>query len=551
MTQSAHQPLIRERRRFSYVWIVPIITLLVGLWLMVKTQSEKGPEITISFQTAGGIEAGKTRIKYKSVEIGRVTEVRFSEDYDHIVVSAEFSKDAAGFLKRDTQFWVVKPRLGVRGVSGLDTLVSGAYIEIEPGPGAVRHHFVGLEAPPVIRKSDAGRKFVLLTERLGSLDAGSPVYYQGIPAGEVTGYELANDHKSIYVHVFIKSPMDELIQSNTRFWNVSGMDISLGADGLQMRTESMQTLMFGGIAFETPVQSEPQLQSLDSLIFTLYKTYDEIAENEFTRKMRFVIFFDGSVRGLNPGAPVEFKGIKIGSVQDIKLEFNNDDASFRIPVIIEIEPERIISRNADTDIKTREILAQLIDQGLRAQLATGSLLTGQLFVQLDILPETDALLSGVEHELQEIPTTAGGLEAITASLQAFASKLEKVEIDKIAAELEGALAGANKLVNAPEVKSSVVNLKDSLAELKSVLAKLDGENINDAVSAAKVVLQNSQTTVGLLNNTLQPDSPLQYSVIQMVSELEETARAIRSLVNMLERHPQALILGRGQTGAQP
>lgn len=536
-------PEIKQRSGPSLVWLIPLITLIIGGWLIVKTLSERGPQITISFKTAEGIEAGKTKIKYKNVEIGIVDSIQFGEDFSNVLLGASLNQGTESFLHRNTRFWVVKPQLSLRGVSGLDTLVSGAYIEIEPGQGAARKHFVGLENPPVVRASEAGREITLISDKLGSIDTGSPIYYQGITAGEVLGYELGNDRKSIYIHVFIKSPLDELVQSNTRFWNVSGIDVSLGADGFRMRTESIQTLIFGGIAFETPRTNEPITDDVESLVFTLYDNYASIQEFSYTRKIKFVVFFESSVRGLSIGAPVEFKGIKIGSVIDVHLEFNSKDSSFRIPVVIEIEPERIVDRNSERkgDISPYDTLQKLIDKGMRAQLATGSLLTGQLYIQLDMHPGFPMLLSGTETAYPELPTVPGGLSAITASLQEFAAKLETVKIDEIGKELLLTLKGTSRIARSEDLHKAV-------ASLGSILAKLDESSLYEAINAANVVIQKSQTMMTLLNDTLSPDSPAHHNLIQMTRELEETARSIRSLVDLLERNPESLLFGKKPKG---
>ena len=303
---TAPEPKVKNRSGPSLVWLIPLITALIGGWLIVKTLSEQGPQITITFKTAEGIEAGKTRIMHKSLQIGLVSALRFSDDFSSVILSADIHKEAKAFLRRDTRFWVVKPRLGVRGVSGLSTLISGSYIEIEPGKGTAQRHFTGLEAPPVVKAEEAGRKIVLLSKKLGSIDIGSPLYYQGILAGEVLGYELGSDRKSVFVHAFVKAPYDKLIRGNTRFWNASGLDVTIGSDGVDVRTESILSLLFGGIAFETPDTLEPVEEELEGLIFTLHDSYESIHEESYTRKIRLVLFFDGSVRGLNIGAPVEF-----------------------------------------------------------------------------------------------------------------------------------------------------------------------------------------------------------------------------------------------------
>ncbi|MDQ6973222.1 MAG: MlaD family protein, partial [Mariprofundaceae bacterium] len=334
------RPVVKPRRGPSIVWLIPMLTLVIGLWLVVKTVSDKGPEITITFRTAEGIEAGKTPIKYKDVKIGVVEALRFGKGYDHVVLTARLEPEAEVFLHRDTRFWVVRPRLSLRGATGLGTLVSGNYLEIDPGHGSPQFHFIGLDDAPVIKSDADGLRVTLLSEKLGSVDIGSPVYYQGIQAGEVLGFELANDQHSVFIHAFIKAPYDELIHGNSHFWNVSGVDLSVGADGFRLRTKSLQSIVFGGIAFDSRQSADSPDEDVVSLVFTLHSNYDEIIEQSYTRKLRFVIFFDRSVRGLETGAPVEFKGIRVGSVADVRLEFDSKDTSFRIPVIVEIEPER-------------------------------------------------------------------------------------------------------------------------------------------------------------------------------------------------------------------
>ena len=546
-----NNPKISTRSGPSIVWLIPIITALVGGWLVVKTLSEKGPEVSISFRTAEGIEVSKTKIKYKNVDIGVVEGIQFSEDLSNVILTAEFKKGTEHFLKRNTRFWVVRPELSLRGASGLSTLISGAYIEIEPGPGAEQLHFVGLEEKPVVTADEAGKKLVLSAINLGSVDTGSPVYYQGMLAGEVLGHELANDRRSVYIHAFIKDPFDQLIRGNTRFWNVSGMEVTMDTDGFKIKTQSVASLIFGGIAFETPETLEQASADVDNLVFTLHDSYEKILENAFTKKINFVLFFDSSVRGLSFGAPVEFKGIKVGSVLDIRLEYDSVDNSFRIPVLIEIEPERIIERGSQQAIEPIETLDALIQGGLRARLQTGSLLTGQLFIELGMHPETEIVMSGEEMPYPELPTIeASSFEAITKSIQDFVAKMDNIKIDEIGEVLLSTLQGTDKLFNSGEVKNSVDELEASLKSLRSILKKVDESNLKEAINAGHVALERLDTTLVLTNRVLKPNSPLQYSIIEMTTELEETARSIRALVETLERNPQSLIFGKDLEGGE-
>ena len=550
----APAPKIKKKSGLSIVWLIPLITAIIGGWLILKTISEKGPEITITFKTAEGIEAGKTKIKYKEIEIGVVDSVHFSKDFSHVIVKAGMEKESASFLRRDTRFWVVRPQLTLRGASGLGTLLSGAYIEIEPGQGAYHNRFVGLDVPPVVKAEVAGKKILLMAKKLGSIGTGSPIYYQGILAGEILGWELGNDRKSIFLHAFIKAPYDELVRSNTRFWNVSGMNVSVGADGIIVRTESVQSLLYGGIAFDTPETLERVKADVEGLVFTLYDSLESIHEEAFSKKITFILFFDGSVRGLNVGAPVEFKGIKVGSVKDVRLEFDKRNTSFRIPVLIEIEPERVIARGQDEDTSPYETLKNLVDRGLRARLQTGSLLTGQLFVELDMHPGTPIRLVNEDVPFPELPTIPAELEQMTTSVKSILAKLEKVDMEKIGAELLGSLQGAHQLINNPELRDSANDLKESLIAFKSILRKLDQRvepitvNLEKAIGAGHQALEETRVTLGLIDEVLKPDSPIQYNFGQLTEELAETARSIRTLVDMLERNPNAIIFGKDYPG---
>ena len=540
-------PQVSSRSGISMVWIIPLVTALVGGWLIVKTLSEQGPVATISFLTADGIEVGTTRIKYKNVNIGVVDSMQFSEDFSHVILTAEFNRGTESFLRRNTRFWVVRPQLGIRGVSGLDTLVSGAYIEIEPGQGASQLHFVGLEKPPVILSEAVGKRIVLVSDRLGSIDTGSPVYYKGILAGEVLGYELANDHQNVYIHAFVRDPYDQLIGGNTRFWNVSGMDVTLNADGLRVRTESMQALVFGGIAFDTPAVFEQSGASTDSqnLVYTLYDDYNTIQDHLYTRKVKYVAYFDTSVRGLSIGAPVEFQGIRVGSVTDYRLEYDAAGSGFHIPVTFEIELERITrsdSSDAGSDV---DIIAGLIRKGLRARLQSGSLLTGQLFVELTMDADSVPRFVVSQGSVPEMPTVASaGIDSITRSLESIVTKLETIDIESISRELLGTLQGTNKLANSTAIHASLADLEVSMHSLRNILVALDSGDVKQTMDAANNVLLKLDETLKLANVILQPNSPLQYNAVQMISELEEAARSIRLLMETLDRNPQSLLFGK-------
>ncbi len=546
--QKPFQPVIKRPSGLSIIWLIPLVTLVTGIWLVYKNIDAKGPDITLSFNTAEGVIPGKTRIKYKNIDVGLVESVDFADGYKGVLLHIQMEKRASNLLRRDSRFWIVRPRLSLRGASGLGTLISGSYIELEPGEGAIQSHFIGLETPPVIKSDDAGKEIILQTDKLGSLDIGSPVYFRGIQAGEVQGYELSNDRSSVFVHVFIKSPFDDILKGNSRFWNVSGIDLSMTADGLNLNTESMQSILLGGIAFETPAAIEPSTADVEQLVFTLHENRKQIDEQGFSQKINFVLFFEGSVRGLSIGAPVEFKGIKVGRVIDIRLEFEPDDTSFQIPVLIEIEPERVITRG-----ETRspyDTLAKLVERGLRARLQTGSLLTGKLFVELDIHPDTPIRLVSNQQQIPELPTIPAEIEEITSSLKDLLAKVNAIDYAGISEQLLGTLSGTNALANSADLKAAIVEMKTALQAFSSVMTTLDPEikplsdQLAQTMQSGNDALQKIQVTLDYIDNLVKPDSAVQYSLQRSTDEISEAARSIKSFLEMLEDNPQALIFGR-------
>ena len=545
---------VKKGRRISAVWIIPLVAALVGGWLVYKTLSEQGPEITIAFETAEGLEPGKTQIKYKEVVVGTVTTVSLDPVARTVSATAEMARTAAPLLTGTARFWVVRPRLGIRDISGLGTLISGAYVELDPGSGgAPKFDFVALDEPPVVKANAPGKELVLTTANLGSLSRGSPVYFKGIDVGEVLGYELAEDMSLIYVHIFVHAPHDQLIRRTTRFWNVSGLNISMDANGMKVETGTLQSLVLGGIEFETPnllAGGEPVVAGAG---FVLFDRKDAIREAVQAERALFILFFDSSVRGLSIGAPVEFRGIRVGSVLDVRLEFDPDTADFRIPVLIDIEPQRVslFDRSligAKLTVGQRQAnLDQIIGRGLRARLKTGSFITGQLLVDLDLHPEAPAILTGLNKEYPEIPTIPPSLEEITNSVTDLLAKLQRLPLDTISKKVLDTLEGADRLVNSREIKGAVASLSEVSARVEKLVAKADEKvvpEITAALAQIESTLKKAERTLDSIDSVVSPESALRYETQVAIQELSATARSVRRLAEFLERNPSALLTGK-------
>ncbi len=548
-------PLVKRAGSISLIWLVPLIAALIGLGLAVKTIMEKGPTITIDFSSAEGLEAGKTRIKYKDVEVGRVAAIQLDDQLSHVKVTAAMVPEIESYLNSATRFWVVRARIGAGEVSGLGTLFSGVYIAMDPGKeGDETHHFKGLGTPPVVTMDTPGRYFKLRAAQLGSLDIGAPVYFRQIKVGQVVHYEMQPDGKAVDIKIFLGSPHDERVTQNTRFWNASGMDMTVDSSGVRINTESILTLLDGGIAFATPENLEPG-DPVDPKhhVFTLYPGFDQINEPSYARKFHFLAYFDGTVRGLTKGAPVEFRGIKIGEVIDLKLQFNAEDTTFRIPVLCAIEPDRIEIRGGKrpanpVKMDVAGMMARLVRKGLRAQLRTGVLLTGQLFVNLDIRPGADPVEMTYAGGYPILPTVPEPVQEITAGLTNLLERLEKLPIEQIGDDLGATVRHAKQLMGSRDLAQAVVKLNQSLGELERFMGGLNTDlapRLAGVLDQSREAVASGQQALSAAEKMFSAEAPLSYELSQTLKELSKAARAVSALADLLERNPQALIYGKG------
>ncbi|MCD4487277.1 MlaD family protein [Chromobacterium vaccinii] len=517
-------PVRRGRWAPSLVWLIPVVAALIGGWLAVHAVLSRGPIITISFQNAEGIEAGKTRIKYKDVEIGEVTSVQLSPNRQAIVATAQLRKEAADYLAEDSRFWVVRPRVSGGGVSGLGTVLSGSYIGMDIGKSEARKvDFVGLETPPIINADLPGQTFTLRADNLGSLNTGSPVYFRRVPVGQVVGYELDPKGGYVKVAVFINAPYDHFVSANSRFWHASGVDVSLSANGLNVSTQSLAAIALGGIAFETPLADNAGIP-LSDRNFILHDTRDRALQNPDREMQPFRLRFRQSLRGLSVGAPVDFRGITIGEVTAIGVQYVQDRKDFDMTVDIRTYPSRLDSLSRGGRITGKLSPQALVANGMRAQLRSGNLITGQLYVALDFFRDAPPARLVVKGGVPELPTIPGDLEELQRVLQRIVKKLDAVPFDSIGKEADASLKSLHQTLD------SVKRLSDGLN--------------NQTVPQASKTLEQLQQTLEATRQTMRADSPLQQDMRSAAQEVKETARSFRALADYLDRHPEALVRGK-------
>ena len=495
------KPEVSQRRRVSRIWLVPIVALLLGIWLVYWTWHNQGPEITITLDSAESIEAGKTKIKTRSVEVGLVESVGLGEDLQSVVVTARLEPEAAILLREDTQFWVVRVRVGLGGVSGLGTLLSGGYIQLEPGEGAPgRRHFKGLTNVPVTPVGTPGLKFSLVSEKAGGVNTGDPILYKGFQVGRVESADFDVETRQVRHRAFIDAPYDALVTSSTRFWNASGLSFSATADGIELRTGSLQSMLLGGVAFGLPDGVEAGQPVEDGADFALHPDRKSINERPYRHSLEYVVAFDQSVRGLRPGAPVEYRGLPSGRVERLLLdelvaEGGEGGEGRAIPVLVRLEPGRLHLGDSSTGVAALERSIELsVQNGLRATLETGNLFTGSLLVSLDMYPDAKAAELGTFAGRPTIPTIPGGLESIEKKVTQLLDKLNELRLEDVAGSADATLR----------------ELTATIAELRAFVAS-------------------------------QSVQSLPHSIESSLDELDRTLKSVRALAEALENQPSLLI----------
>ncbi|GHE19684.1 intermembrane transport protein PqiB [Halomonas urumqiensis] len=528
--------------RISPIWIVPIVAILIGVWLVYDNYSSRGPQITLIMTNAEGIEAGSTLIKTRNVEVGRVERVNLSDDLSTAVITARMSPDTDDMLVEDSRFWVVKPRIGREGISGLGTVLSGAYLQLEPGSSEQdSREFQVSDQPPVALAGAEGVRINLISQLGNSLSIGDPVTYQGFTVGRVEDATFDADTRRMRHRVFIESPYDILVTDATRFWSASGIDLRLDSEGFRVNVESMETLLGGGVTFGVPEDLPHGTKVEADSTFTLYPDEDSARQGTFNRYLEYVLLVDDSVRGLARGAPVEFRGVRLGTVAAVPWNFTADQPAgrngFAIPVLIRIEPQRLGIENMELDLEEwRERFDRLFGVGLRASLKNGNLLTGALFVDLNFQRElADEYQEESFADRQVFPTTSGGFALIEGQITDLLRKLNELEIEPLLAGLDRNLAASEAM----------------LGEVRELSASLQGL-VDDP--NMRQVPTNLNATLEELRQTLQglsPESSAYRELTGAVDRLDRLMRDLQPAARTLSDNPRALLFESIETNDDP
>ena len=556
LPQELPTPELSSRTRsngLGLLWLVPLMALGIGLYLAYMRMNDIGQRIEITFRSAEGLQAGKTKVRYKELDVGTVTDVHLSDDLNHIIVTAQMVRTADPLLRDDSLFWVVKPEISAAGVTGLQTIISGSYIAVSPGGSKERRvHFSGSDDIPFIPTSEDGLRIRLITDSAAGIHQSTAVYYRGMKVGSVDQVWYNDLDDRIELSTFIQAPYDQLISSNTKFWNISGFNFSLGANGAQLQMQSLESLILGGITFSTPTSLSPDARPVDdNVTFTLYDSERATAQLPSGSKQYYVVYFDDSVSGLRVGAPVAFNGINIGQVIDIRLLFDEQSNKAAIPVLIEIEPERIERLNSRD---TREdIIAALVSKGLQASLETDSLITGDKSIKLSVYADDIKPLSKDPYSIYAImPSRSTGISRITDGVTEIVDKVRNLPIDAIGDKAlatftsgAAAAAAAETLLASKDTQALGTSANNSLKQLDKTLKTLESTG-STATAALQTLDKQLKILATQLDNVLYglgPDSSLYWSLQETSKQVNSMAKSIDTLFQKLDRKPNALVFG--------
>jgi paraquat-inducible protein B len=537
----APKPELRSAQRWNVVWVVPILAILIGGWMLYRDYSSKGPEVRIRFETAEGIVEGKTEVRCRSVNVGKVTRVELADDLQSVLVFCTLDSGNETLLRKGTRFWVVRPRVSAADISGLGTLLTGVYIELEPGTGALGpRKWKGRETPPATSRSVPGLRLTLTSDEAGSLSVGSPIYYRGYEVGRVESRRLDPSGRRVIYEAFIREQYQMLVRDNTKFWNTSGIDVSAGTNGFKVRTPSFQAMVTGGISFAVQEGVEPGELAKDGSIFELHEDADSAASSTFEPTLQLLLLFDQSVRGLSKSAPVEYRGIEIGRVTNISFDYVPDRDNQKVPVLVELDPRLLRANGAVTPPEEElPLLGDAVKKGLRATLKTGSLLTGAMYVDFDYYPAEEPVELGYKGDFPVVPTISSGFAQLEVKLASILEKIDSLPLNDAVTQITSA---------AEEATTTIAEARDTLKEIEKAAAAakttLESKDFQELPGDVRKTLAELDKTVASFGS----DGNVQGDLLRTLDELRSALRSMESMTDTIKEKPNSLLFGKEDSG---
>jgi len=528
---------IKPVKTVSTIWFVPLIAVFIGCWMLYYQWSNEGAEITINFSTAEGMEAEKTKIKSRNVDIGEVSQIELNDSGDGVIVTARIKKTASKFLVSDSLFWVVSPQISHTGVSGLSTLISGVYIEISPGKSNKEsEQFDAIDSPPLTPAGTPGLHITLNSNDQFAYKKGDPIIYKGLTVGQFEDIYFNFEERVVYYNAFIKAPYHQLITSNTKFWDVSGLQFDLNADGISVKTGNFETMLTNGVTFGVPDGMDIGDKIGERSYYDIYESYDAANDERYRRSIEFVVLVSDSIRGLSVGAPVEYRGVQIGKVKSTNIALTRNEnkltkADFKIPVLISLQPGRIgLPDNQEGENLMLEQNVYWIKHGLKAVLRTGNILTGSLYV--DLQHNKDQPISKIEQygEFAIIPTSSDDFAQITTKAEQFMDNLNSIPLNDLS-------NNANQLML--DVAQTAKELQSASQSLNKLLSQVEQQKISSELNKTLQGINN-------LTKDLSSGSRGYEDLRTTLNTLTATMNELKPLLNQLKHKPNSLIFNNGE-----
>ncbi|MDC9508856.1 intermembrane transport protein PqiB [Pseudoalteromonas sp. Angola-4] len=537
MTETAN---VTTKPKISAIWIIPLIALLVGIWMLYQYQANVGPTIYIKMPHAEGIIAGKTEIKVRSVKIGQIDAIRLSDSQDSVIARAQIDKNYNELLTDDAKIWVVKPRIDETGISGMSTLLSGVYLEFSPGESKkLKERFVLQDEPALIGKDVKGGRFQLLSYNAEVLEVSTGIFFKNYKIGQIETATFDWKNQAMKYGIFINEPYQNLITLNSIFWVNAGIEIDLSADGINISTGSLSKLLKGGISVGLPEQQAPGDLAQDGHNFSLSQSYKEALEERFYDFDYYIIDFEQSIRGLRPGAPVEYRGTRIGTVVEAPANVivNGKPAHFKnhntaVPVLIKIEYGRLYHDSAAAKEFWQSSLTGWIKNGMRASLKPGNLLTGAVYVDFDIYPDAPKAHLAKLAQYDIFPSISSGITVLADQVSDVLNKVNDLKIEDSLAQMQATFSDYQALAN----------------EMRALLSQKDTQNLpgdfNRNFDKMTKSMEQFEVTMRQFDKTMasyQAGSEFHHQLQQTLLEFKRLSEEIQPLTRGLNEQPNMFI----------
>ncbi len=529
----------------GWVWSVPLAALILVGFLAVRTWVLSGPTVTLTFPVVHGLNPAGTSVFYKGVQVGTVESVKLTDRDRWVAVTLSMDSSVSGLLRTGTQFWINQPNL----LGGnLGRLVSGPVIEMLPGKGARARRFKGLLHRPDLVPDQPGKIFVIRATRLGNLHRGSRVLYHGLTAGELTGWSYHAADNKITLKAFIRAPFDRRVNGGVRFWRQGSLGVSTRGGGVKFNIPPLGSILQGALAFASGPDKAP---APTPRVFQLYSSRSKALHALTGPAAVFSAELRGSVTSLREGAPVVLKGMRVGRVRTVGLKFDAKQRRMVVPVTFDVYANKLgiastgrSTRQASAELVRR--MAELVGNGLRARLDSSSLFLGGEEIALVMVGSPGQKRLDVSMRPPAIPAVGGGgLSGIIASVRTITHHVNSIPLAAIGRNLRRLSARLNALAASPQLRKSIARLDKTLANTESITGHARGK-ITPAIASLRKAAQAAAIMAKTVTRVVGGGPATQQDVQHLVSELTETARAVRRLANFINRHPGALLHGRSK-----